>query len=168
MDGTYKGRVFTLKIEGMNKALRRLKLMRDKGKVLSPILEKTVEAFKHNMQKDFKARITPDDIPMRWKGLSKKYAKWKQKNLGVRLANLIGRTGRLKRAVDGGPGWYQKINKNTAEFGIKGIPYAAVHQYGSTKKNIPARRYFLAQGDKLPQAVINYMVGRIEKEFYGL
>lgn len=162
---TYKGRLYKLKIIRYNEALNKLEKMKAKGISLLPVLENTVEAFKINMRADFRARQTPDDPPTRWTSLSKKYAKWKFKKFGRRVADLV-LTGRLKRAVDGGLGWYQMINNNKAEFGIVGIPYASAHQYGYLPHKLSSRRYFLASGNQLPMAVNNYLLGQIEKTFY--
>jgi phage gpG-like protein len=163
-----KGKVIALKEKGYTEALNKLRYLHDIGINLSPIFEDTVEVFKLNMQANFDAKRTPDSVPQRWALLSKKYTWRKYHTKGRRIANLIGiNGGTLKKAVFGGPGWYQNIQPTKAEFGIQGIKYAAVHQNGSVKKNIPARRYFLAKGNKLPIAVINYMVRRIEEEYTG-
>lgn len=162
---TYKGRLYKLKIIRYNEALKKLEKMKEKGISLLPVMENTVEAFKVNMRADFRARQTPDEPPMRWTKLSKKYSKWKFKKYGRRVSDLV-LTGRLKKAVDGGLGWYQIIGNTRAEFGITGIPYAATHQYGYIPHKLPPRRYFLASGNKLPMAVNNYLLGQIEKTFY--
>lgn len=161
----YKGRLYKMKIKRYNETLNKLKKMKEKGISLVPIMEKTVEAFKANMKADFRARQTPNEPPIRWTKLSKKYANWKFKKYGRKIADLV-LTGSLKRAVDGGIGWYQVIGNNRAEFGISGIPYAAAHQYGYIQHNLPPRPYFLAAGNQLPIAVKNYLVGQIEKTFY--
>ncbi len=161
---TYKGRVTKLRIEYSLKALKQLEFLKSQGINFAPLFEDTLDVFKKNMRAEFKARQTPDTIPQRWTALSPKYAKWKFKHYGRRVANLI-LTGRLKRAVDGGAGWYQTVQPMRAEFGIVGIPYASVHQYGSIKKNIPERRYFLTEGNRLPSIVVNYLITRVEQEF---
>lgn len=164
---TYNGRVYKLKLKRYNSVLYKLKKLHDKGISLEPILIDTIEAFKINMRADFRARQTPNEPPVRWTKLSNKYSKWKFKKTGRRVADLILK-GNLKRAVDGGLGWYQMVTDKRAEFGITGIPYASVHQYGSISKKISARPYFLASGNALPMRVNNYMLGKIEKQFERL
>jgi len=172
---TYKGNVFTLKIKQMDKALLKLKKMRKNCDDLSPVLLDTVEAFKINMQATFRAKQSPDNIPKRWALLSPKYNYIKYGNKVRRVANLIGvgiNGGALQRAVYGGLGWYQNISPLKAEFGIIGIPYAARHNYGDTVPirgaRMPQRAYFTRSDGGLPQAVINYLVGKIEEKFQGV
>jgi len=170
----YKGKIYSLKIKQYNKAMNRLKILRNKSYDLSPILLQTVEAFKKNMQSNFLAKQSPDDIPIRWAALSPKYAYIKYKSKARRIANLIGigvNGGRLKKAVFGGPGWYQTILGNRVEYGIVGIPYSARHNFGDRIRIrgalMPQRAYFTRTDGKLPTAVINYLVGKIEQAFNG-
>ena len=166
---TYKGRIYKLRMKKGKEVYRKLRKLKDLGVNVKPILEDTLEAFKTNMRAGFRARQSQGEPPIAWKRLSKKYANWKFKKKGIRIANLV-LSGRLKSAVNGGPGWYQKISKKRLEFGIRGIPYAARHNYGDKTKvkgSMPKREYFLDKG-KLPKAVINYMYGQIEKKFKEL
>lgn len=166
----FAGKLITMQTQGFEELLLKLKQMQESGKDISPIFQETIDFFKLNMQYKFDARQTPDEPPTRWRQLSPKYAKMKFKNLGTRLANLV-YSGTLRNAVNGGAGWYEDIQPTSAEWGITGIPYAAIHQYGSgpvgKPKNIPARRYFLASGNKFPKAVLNYMVSRVDDHLTG-
>lgn len=88
----------------------------------------------------------------RWIGLTDRYRKWKSTtstNTSSSAGVSLKLTGRLYAAATGGAGWYQKVNKQSVEFGIKKgvIPYANRHQEGN---NMPQRPYFYTVDDKLP------------------
>lgn len=164
-------KVIQMRTEKMQEALTRFNNMKENGVNFSDVFLNTIEAFKVNMKAGFNAQESPDIPPQRWALLSKKYTWRKYHTKGRRIANLI-LTGTLRDAVYGGPGWYQQISPNRTEFGITGIPYAAIHQYGGMtgrghKARMPARRYFLAKDNKLPSVVINYLIGQIEKKLIG-
>lgn len=160
----YKGRTISVQTKGFEWAIEQLKKMQEAAQNISPVFMETLGEFTRQQRARFDARISPDEPPTRWGQLSKKYAKWKMKNYGKRIANLV-LTGRLHDAVNGGPGWFATIGKNEAEWGIRGIPYAAAHQFGY--KKMPARPYFVTSDGNMPKAVINYMVSRIGEHLIG-
>lgn len=70
--------------------------------------------------------------------LSPKYKAWKKKKTGIRRILVL--SGALKRSltVRGGDN-VAEVEKRSLTFGTK-VPYSAVHQFGSAKKNIPMRK----------------------------
>jgi phage gpG-like protein len=54
-------------------------------------------------------------------------------------------TQRLRKAATGtkSAGWFQKTKKESVEVGIRGIPYSAVHNFGSRDGTTPRRTYFV-------------------------
>lgn len=162
----YKGRTIEVKEKGFQEALARLRYMHESGLNLVPVWEDIIDEHSRTIQAGFDARQSPDTPPDRWTKLSKKYSAWKFRHYGVRVANLV-LNGRLRKAVRRGPGWFQKVVQTGAEWGIKGIDYAAVHEDGSVKKNIPQRNYFLKKDGTLPSRVVTYMVTAIEKHLTG-
>lgn len=78
----------------------------------------------------------------RWATYSKAYLEWKQKNYPGQQMLIL--KGDMYNATTGGSGWRQSLTKSTMSIGIKGRPYYPVHQFGSSKRNIPARPYFLS------------------------
>lgn len=201
------GKTVKWEMTGMQLALARMRRLNEIGKDLVPIWADILTEFKANMRANFKARLSPDTPPERWAKLSKSYASYKADKGARRIADLQ-YSGRLKWAVYGGPGWFESIKPTVLHFGIRGIPYAAIHENGG-KINVPAqtptqkqrsyfwaqfkntgdsmwkamalkdkikahtvtmpqRNYFLTKQGKLPMAVVNYMVARIEDEFTGV
>lgn len=73
-------------------------------------------------------------------------------------------SGKLIRAIRGGEGWYQKVEKKSLTMGIN-LPHASYHQDGTSR--MPQRNYFLtADGtlNKMDYAqLLQAMEGQIDK-----
>lgn len=80
----------------------------------------------------------------KWAKLTPQYAKWKKKHGGKRLLEL---TGKLFRAVKGGSGWYDKIEKKSLEMGVQGEKYFYPIQH--RQKN--PRHYFYTKQEDIPE-----------------
>ena len=162
----FRGRTVSMQVRGFENALAKLQQMQEACKDISPVFIETLGEFTRQQRARFDARMTPDDPPSRWGKLNKKYAKWKYEKVGKRIANLV-LSGRLRDAVFGGPGWFAEIGQTTAEWGIKGIPYAAAHQFGYSPRNLPARPFFVTSDGNMPKAVVNYMVSKLSEYIIG-
>jgi len=174
----YRGRVFQIQEKGLRAAVERLKQLREAAADMTPVFENVLVYFKNITRGNFDARLSPDAIPVRWAKLSKKYSDWKyrylhnimprglnQKRSKTKIwykskADLV-LSGNLKNAVYGGAGWEEEITPTEMSFGIRGIPYAAAHQFGYPKRNLPARPYMLTKEGNLPKPVMNYLVDQI-------
>ena len=120
----------------------------------------------------------------RWKPLSPEYAKWKQRHYPGQ--KMLVREGTLKAAATGKSG-HSVIRKgpNWFEYGVKDIPYAAIHELGGrvrkkTSKSgkrrsrggtirIPQREYLsisVARFKKLRDRVKEYLAQRFGKEVF--
>ena len=80
-------------------------------------------------------------LGQKWAPLSPLYGKWKKHYFPGRP--ILQLWGRLSPAVRGEAGSWDKIEKQWAEIGIKGIPveYALTHNFGDPKNNLPARTF---------------------------
>lgn len=54
---------------------------------------------------------------------------------------LLRDTGRLYSAATGGAGSHWLALNKELSFGVSGVPYASVHQFGDTHRGIPPRPY---------------------------
>ena len=95
--------------------------------------------------------LKPDTIRRRRKG--------KNKNFSLKI---LQDTGYLKKAATtpNSPGSYTEIKPTQMTVGVT-VKYAAPHQYGSAKQNIPARPFFTA-----PESVRKNMATAWIQEFY--
>ena len=137
-------------------------LMKDTTNIWDAWLEKAHKYWMDNW--DYQGK----PYGLRWKGLSEKYKKRKQKAVGSTKADLI-YTGRLKAAVGGGAGWSQKVSGSTLEFNI-GLEYASIHQYGGRIRGgyMPQRPYIVpADNNSLPAALVTELSLIIDKNLQG-
>jgi phage gpG-like protein len=96
-----------------------------------------------------------------WAKLSPAYRK--KKKPGSKMK----RTETLYRAAQGGDGWYEKMTKKNLVIGLFGPIYAAVHQYGYPKRNIPRRDYFLTTKNDFPPKAWSWLLMEAGKEIKG-
>jgi phage gpG-like protein len=140
-----------VKIKNLKRAQRQMGDMAEAGKDVRPIWEDFLDAFK--VYVDQKWSEQGHNWGKRWKGLSDNYKKWKRVNYGTAKANLQ-LTGKLRRAATGSKvdGWFQEIKQTSARWGIRGIPYASIHQFGGKtgKATMPQRPYFMDIDGLLP------------------
>jgi phage gpG-like protein len=143
------------KQKGLDNALKNLGNLARAGKDVTPVFRAYLAEAKKIYPKLHDKKGKPYGVS--WQALSPKYADWKRKfvkrNGGKSGwgANLY-LYGNLREALGGGPGWFETIGATKLDYGIGGdnLPYAAVHQYGWPKKNIPARPYFATVDGNLP------------------
>jgi phage gpG-like protein len=120
----------------------------------------------------YKTEITPAAFETRgkifgakWASYSSGYLKWKQKHASGKQMLVL--SGKMKTAATGGVGWFTKKRKNSMIIGIKGERYYNAHQFGSKKRNIPARPFLFGPGGRMPakalQKLINLMRVEINK-----
>lgn len=147
-----------VKIEGLKRAQRQMSQMSEAGKDVRPIWEGFLEAFKVYIDEKWSEQGRP--FGKRWQGYKKnpdtgvsRYAQWKRQVTGSGRVDLI-LTGRLKRAATGSraDGYFQELKQVSASWGIRGIPYAAIHQFGGNtgRANMPQRPYFMTTDGLLP------------------
>jgi hypothetical protein len=88
----------------------------------------------------------------RWKPLTEKYRKWKQKKYPGKPLLVL--TNKLFSAAQGGSGWYQKLKKRSMEMGVQGSLY---FYYVSERKKNP-RKYFYTSDGSLPNRAWAWLI----------
>lgn len=95
----------------------------------------------------------------KWTPYSDKYKKWKKKNYGSSMPNLIV-TGKMQEATMGGPGWYEKKEKSNLEIGIAGEDY----YYYVSERNKNPRKYFYTTEGSLPASAWKWLIDKTNEK----
>ncbi|HDZ4965289.1 TPA: phage virion morphogenesis protein [Campylobacter jejuni] len=100
----------------------------------------------------------------KWKSL--KPATIKQKIKEGKNKGILKRDGELSKALN----WQSKVTKNSVEVfnniqSKSGFKYGFVHQYGSKKKNIPARPFLPIDNTNVLHQSIRSMIYKDTKDF---
>jgi len=126
----------TMQIQGEEALLRHLGLLSQFIKTFKPALENIADQI-HNEEKQVFSSGGSFDGRKAWVKLSDKYAARKNKIApGKPILRL---TDKLYKQATGKDGIYE-VSDTKMETGVN-LPYARVHQYGYSEKNIPARPY---------------------------
>lgn len=150
-----------LKKGQMKQLVNDLNELRREGQDNRDVFETFLDDFKEFIGKSWAQKGRP--FGKHWVGLSTKYKEWKLFNYNDGAADLI-LTGALRDAATGGSGWFQKVEKARATWGIDKtvIPYASVHQYGF--KGIPQRPYIATVEEDLPGPMQQRLLDLVRKK----
>jgi phage virion morphogenesis protein len=129
---------FDIKIDDKELQFQFKKLL-DRGVNTRPLMQKLVQQLHFTVDENFEK----EGRPRRWRPLSIKYAAWKRRNRYS--PKILEKSGALRRSLT------EKYTNTEAIVGTN-VKYAAVHQFGSTKKNIPARPFMKVT----PQDISNF------------
>jgi phage virion morphogenesis protein len=99
----------------------------DRGTNTRPLMQRLVQQLHHDVDENFEKEGRP-----KWRPLQP--ATLKERARKGYTGKILERTGQLKRSFT------EKYTDTEAIVGTN-LKYAAVHQFGSTKKNIPARPF---------------------------
>ena len=100
----------------------------DKGTNTRPLMARLVQQLHFVVDENFEK----EGRPRRWRPLSKRYAE--QKRRQGYSGKILEKSGALRRSIT------ERYTNTEAVVGTN-LKYAAVHQFGSRKKNIPARPF---------------------------
>jgi phage virion morphogenesis protein len=116
------------KVYGSEAVTKRLGEIASRMSNLSPVLKAIGDRIAEQTKRRFEAG-GPDPAGDPWAALKPATLKYKKRD------KILTESGQLKNSIR-----YQMIGNNTVNIGTNKI-YAAVHQFGFKKRNIPARPY---------------------------
>ena len=138
---------FNIVIEGGPRTMRTFQELAKRVKDLNPVWTKFLVFYKKTVIPgafNTKGKI----MGKAWAPYSESYAKTLASK-GLTTDVTLERSKKLRKAAQGGAGWFQILQKLDLEFGVKDIKYSRVHQMGY--KNIPQRPYFVTVKEDLPK-----------------
>jgi len=94
----------------------------------------------------------------KWANYSPKYLAWRRKK-GFSGGQMLILSGEMKAAAKNPK---TKIKKNNLQMLVQDKK-AAVHQFGSRKKNIPARLHFAKKDSTIPARALMWLIKRMNK-----
>lgn len=94
-----------------------------------------------------------------------RYLVWKKKKVGNKP--MMRFSDDLYEAARGGSGWFQKPRKKMLSIGLDSIKYAAAHQYGYKKNNLPQRAYFFTKDEDLPIRAWAFLIKNVDARLEG-
>jgi len=109
---------------------------------MRPVWKEFIKLYQTDLSPKIFASRGRAILGARWVPYSKRYLKWKQENAPGQPMMVL--SGRLRKATEGGPGWFQSLEKDKMKMGVKVPPYWRAQQYGYKPNNLPPRPYFMS------------------------
>ena len=141
--------IIDVKVKGDERAKKTFRTLQKRIDDLTPVWEDFIDYYQDDLMETSWNSKGSLMMGSKWAPLKDQYRKWKRSKRNKGSKRLMELSGRLFEAAKGGPGWKDKIKKDSLSMSIEGIPYSNAHQYGSG--NIPQRAYFFTKDDDLPK-----------------